>query len=322
MYTPLEIGFWRDPNLLELAEKVKYPDVGAAIARLREFVLTMGTNEGTLPGRTLGQIAVVMESNRAGCSRKTFFKALAEAGYLKCRRKTYYYPNWKQTPMGQYCKERKENADHQAALRRKKKELAIQALVEEQQKGTSGVRTGDVGSSSVGDLEDSNLGRPADAQNAPSGGAGGEALTRWEWFKNLHPRPDNPALCKRLLAALSQEEWEQLQFALPTHAMRAKGRDTRRVALGSKYLRNGLYWELKKDTRPKAGAKAKAEKVNPEPSEAETKAYCYRRLMDALMDPDRPEKLKEKDKQHWLEKYPDERPWEDHQEHAQKAKAA
>lgn len=310
MYTPLEVGFWTDPAMRDLAEKVQYPDVGAAIARLREFIMLVGTHDGALPGRSRDQIAVVMESNRAKCSRAAFFKALSDAGYLKCRRKTYYYPDWPKTPMGKYCKERKVNAEQQAELRRRKRLLALAELEDGHEKSTSGGRRSDVPLTSSGVLEGSKDSRPPDGPpRPPRRGAEKEALTRWEWFEKTYPRLRNRAVCVKVLAELSKEDWAQLQYALPIQVQEYVSRKRKFVPPADKYLREEHFLELRRERPRKAEPRKPTPKVDPKAEAAEKRKKSLLFLKQQLADADLPEEAKEKAKDHWFKTYGD-RPWE------------
>lgn len=317
MYTPCEVGFWDDIFTQTFCDQVSDPRGGEAIMRLREFILLEGNLEGRIPKKyQLQHIRSVMQLR---CPLPKLAKALKENHFLRRRRQTWYYPNWIDTPMGAYAKERLRWKEAKAALREKAHEAALERA---RNGGTSTGSPGDIHGTSQGDSPESKKGRPKDAAEAPSGGGDGGALTRWNWFRELHPRPDNPALCKRLLGALTPEEWNQLQFALPKHALMYRGRSTRRIALASKYLQSGIYWELKQDTTPKrepgkAAKKEKEHKKTKEQEAAEKQAQALTFLLEQLADPHVSEKQKQKARDHWESFYGD-RPWE----HGTREKAA
>ena len=318
MHTVCEVGFWSHPKVLAFSAKVANPDAGAWILRLREFVLLHGTDDGKLPGYSNEEIAAVI---RPTCKPARMFTSLADFGFLRRRRKTWYLPDWKKSPMGKYCEDREWD-------RKKKKELraaAHAARLEEQEVGTSGGRPVDVPETSSGNLTVSNKGRPVDGPSAsPSGAGEREADARFQWFWELYPKPRNPLKCKKLLAEMDNEAWAQLRHALPRHREIYMSRNARYVFPADKYLSVGTFWELRKETPRKSEPKTDAKKnpVLAEPTPEELKDAKLKFLREQLSDPDLPEKLKENAKAKWRKTYDGEEPWSKWRTQPQKVKAA
>lgn len=315
MHTPLEIGFWHDPRLRAAAIRAKYPELGAALARLRQFILTAGTDEGTLPGRSLDEIQAVMELPtcphcKEGPSAAVLFKVLQEKGFLRRKRKTWYVPGWKQSTAGRYCQIRKYERDRKQEFREAKHKAALEALAVDDTTGTAPGRDGDNTGTGSGNLRSTNKGRPkAGPSGGPLPGGEREALARWEWFEKLHPRLRNPPLCKRLLAALQPDEWAQLQHALPRQAPMYMSRGRKFIPPSDKYLRDQHFWELRAEAPRKEEATQKRKTESKRPPEEDKRTAALRYLMVQLADPELPEKNKEKAREHWIQTYGD-RPWE------------
>lgn len=291
MHTPVEIGFWNEPRTKAFAARLGCANAGAAVVRLREFVILNGTHDGKLPGYSFDELVMVMEASKY--PRQRLVKALADGRFLKRKRNTWYIPDWPKTVAGRYCAIRKWERDRKQEYREAKSAAALAALEAEQQNGTGQGQAGDVPPVSPGRMRSINKSGPKGPDpEAASGGGEGGALARWEWFRSLHPRLNNPDLCKRLLGAMGDEDWAQLQYALPRHAEIYKGRNTRRVALASKYLKDGIFWELRRDREvtPTATPKQAAAEKKANKEEIRTKKVQY--LNHMLNDPDLDEATK------------------------------
>ena len=177
----------------------------------------------------------------------------------------------------------------------------------------------DVPGKSSGKSAVSNKGRPVDAPPLPPlKGGRGDALTRWEWFKEVHPRLKNPAKCQRVLAELTADEWEHLQFALPRQAVIYMSRGKRWVPWADKYLEQRMFLELRKETPRKSPTKKGAKTAAKKASAEDPKVFAYKYLTELLADPGTGlhererralEKRKQEAKEHWQKTYGD-RPWE------------
>jgi len=290
MHTVAEVGYWNHPRLVAFSRKVRNPDAGAWILRLREFVLLHGTDDGRLPGYSAEEIEAVMQPT---CNARLLFTALDRAGFLKRRKKTWYVPEWAQSPMGKYCKDRAWDRKRKQDLRAARFAADLQAAAAGMETDVSTGRPPDRQRTSSGDLTVSKESRPPDGvSEAASGGGEGGALARWRWFRDLHPRPDNPDLCTRLLGAMDAENWDQLQYALPKHAEIYKGRSTRRIALASKYLKEGIFWELKRDRSVNPAATPKQQKAEKKANEAEMRMKQVQYLKHMIEDPELDEETK------------------------------
>ena len=317
MYVPCELGFWDNVFTKTFCQQTKNPRGGEAIMRLREFIMLDGNNVGALPKKY--QIEHIRSRMGVDTSTKALSKALAANHFLRRRRQTWYYPDWKETAMGGYCKERLRQKEAKAALRARAHAAALERIGQGDDEETSQGRTGDIPVTSSGKSALRNGRRPADAPPAaPEGGVEGEALTRWGWFKDLHPRLRNPPLCKRMLAKMTPEEWEQLQFALPRQAPIYMSRGRKFIPPSDKYLRDQHFWELRKETPRKPVTKTDAKKAAKKAAEEDPKVFAYKFLMELLADhgtglDERDLKAHHKKQQqakdHWEKTYGD-RPWE------------
>lgn len=135
------------------------------------------------------------------------------------------------------------------------------------------------------------------------------ALTRWEWFAKTHPRLKNPDKCKRLLAALSSDEWAHLQFALQKQAPIYMSRGMRWCPWADKYLEQKMFLEIRRETPRSEAQKRKAKKDAVKAAGPDPKAVALKYLLNLLSDPELPEKKKTAAKEHWLKTYGD-KPWE------------
>lgn len=307
MHTVAEVGFWRNPKVLAFAVKVGNPDAGAWILRLREFVLLHGTDDGKLPGFTADEIAAIVSPT---CKHSRLFTALKTFNWLKQRRRTWFVPDWGKSAMGQYCKMRAWDRLRKKELREAGHEAALEKVNGNGADRTSGGRPVDVPGTSSGKAGVSKEGRPVDAPpRPPLKGGTGAALTRWEWFKNTHPRLKNPAKCQRVLAELTPDEWEHLQFALPKQALIYMSRGKRWVPWADKYLDQRMFLEIAKVTPAKSVTKKEAKAAAKKAAEEDPKAVAHRYLVALLADHEAPEKKKQQAKDHWEKTYGD-RPWE------------
>jgi len=286
MHTPVEIGFWQDPKVLAFAAQVKNPDAGAWILRLREFVLCSGTDDGRLPGYSIDEIAAIM---RPTCSPRVLISALKKRFLLRLQRKTWFVPDWRKSVAGRYCAIRKWERERKEEYRAARHAASLELLNGEG--GTSQGQGRDKGGTGQG-TSDSNKERASGGRppGAPPKGGRREALTRWDWFKNTHPRLKNPAKCQRLLAELTKEDWEHLQFALPKQALTYMSRSRRWVPWADKYLEQHMFLELKRETprnsRAQAKADPKAMATRKEHETAEKKASALKFIMEMINDPD------------------------------------
>jgi hypothetical protein len=291
MHTPVEIGFWNEPRVLAFAEKFGCTNAPAAIVRLREFVILNGTHDGKLPGYSFDELVMVMRA--AQWNRSRLLRALDEGRFLRRKRQTWYVPDWSQSPAGRYCAIRKWERDRKQEFREAKAAAALAQVETEATPGTGPGQDRDVPAASTGRMRSTNKSGPERTDpDAASGGGDGGALARWEWFKTLHPRLNHPDLCKRLLGSMDAENWDQLQYALPRHAEIYRGRSTRKVALASKYLKEGIFWELKRDTAVSPTATPKQSKAEKKANDAQIRRKKLQYLQNMLNDPELDEATK------------------------------
>lgn len=307
MHTVAEVGFWNNPRVIAFSTKVKNPDAGAWLLRLREFVLTQGTDDGRLPGFTADEIAAIM---RPTCPPRILFDALKRFNQLKQRRRTWFVPEWKKSPMGKYCEIRKWDRERKQEFREARHQARIAGLNADDDERTSIGRPQDVVYQSSGNLTVSKQGRPTDVPPGPPQKGGREAaLTRWEWFKDVHPRLKNPDKCKRELAKLTSEEWDHLQFALPKQVDIYMSRGRRWTPWADKYLEQHMFLELPRETPRSVRQKQQAKKEAAKVVEPDPKTVALKYLLGQLSDPDITPSKKEKVKEQWFKSYGD-KPWE------------
>jgi hypothetical protein len=311
MHTVAEVGFWNDPKVVAFSLRVGSPDAGAWILRLREFVLLHGSDDGRLPGYSIEEIAAVM---RPTCKPRVLFDALKYFNHLRRRRKTWYLPGWSQSQMGKYCKDRAWDRKRKRELCDARHQAALDQVGVEAGERTSGGHPVEVRRKSSGDLTVIKEGRPVDVPPAaPQRGVSGRAsLARWEWFKSVYPKISSPERCMRLLANLTSEEWEHLQWGLPRQM--ASNRSLREAGRwcpsAPKYLGEKRFLELRRETPlksgPKNGGKKKPVEVDPN---IEKKRFATKYLFDFLADKDHPPEKRERLKKRYFETW-GEKPWE------------
>jgi len=313
VFVAAEVGFWHDPKVVTFAAQVGNPYGGAMILRLREFVLTAG-RRGVLPKRYSAHDL----AGAVGWTGKPakLIKALGPggAGVLLRRRGCFTYVDWPSTLTGWW-----EN--HKEADRRRKEEErdAARAARAAQRAGSAGDGPGTVrgqGVDSPRKIRDQaiNQGPPG---APPEGGSGG-ADARWEWFAEQHPRLENPSVCRRYLAALSDAEWAHLQYALPIQARSSYWRkNPRYVPTADKYLREQKWLNVKlPKPKPAEAATPKVEDADELARRDQQEREERRRsqndfLLAQLADPEIPEARKQKLRAAWIASNPDTPPpWE------------
>ena len=316
MYVPCEVGFWDNVFTTTFRDMVKDPRAGEAIMRLREFVLLEGDIHGRLPKKY--QIIHIRARMQLHCSSRTLVKALVANHILRRRRSTWFLPDWKDSPMESYCKERERHKKYKAKLRTEAEDHALEVARNGGEKtdteGTGSVTGPDTEGSGIKEYK-AGAARPP---GAPLKGGGEAALTRWEWFKKEHWKLRDPAKCKRLLAKLTTEEWEHLQFALPLQAPRYMSRSERWRPWADVYLEKQMFLAERKVTPRKQPTKTEAKKAAKKAAEDDPKAFA-RRYLDSLLsdlgtgldahDLKKHHRKQEQAKEHWEKTYGD-RPWE------------
>lgn len=309
MHTVAEVGYWREPKILAFAARVKNPDAGAWNLRLREFVLTHGDDFGRLKGYTADEIAVVMAPT---CPPRLLFKALADFGLLKRKRRHWYVPDWRTSPMGRYCQLRAWDRERKQELR----EARHAARLEEATGGTSDGSPPDVRGTSSGK---SAVSKKAVLRTSPpgppqKGGSVAKGATRWEWFSQNHPRIRASEKCRRLLERLTDDQWQHVQWSLPRQASSSAWKKNMRfVPWADRYLEREQWLEIPMPSAAEQKARkaedAKRSKLTPAEQQAEKKAAATKFILELLADPDLPKAEKEK-RQAEHEKTWGERPWE------------
>lgn len=123
-----------------------------------------------------------------------------------------------------------------------------------------------------------------------------------------------PEKCQRLLARLTPEEWDHLQFSVPRQMARYSGERGTKFCPGAvAYLTDKRFLEIRMHDRDKNGAPEKAKKPEPkktlEQDLAESRKHALRSMRELLADAEAPEKQKERAKRDWQRVWGD-RPWE------------
>jgi len=312
MYVPCEVGFWDDVFTKTFCTNTKNPRGGEAIMRLREFVLLTCDDHGRLPKKY--QIEHIRASMGVTCTTRALAKALTENHFLERRRRTWCYSDFQKTPIGVYFREKLRGKQHKAEMREKARLAALEVAGNGDASTLDG-RPGDGRVTGSRKSRSSKEGRPPDGPpGAPQGGVSGDVgATRWEWFKSVYPRISSPEKCTRLLAKLSPEEWEHLQWSLPQQA--ASGRyqrnNMRFCPRADLYLQRKQFLEIRRGTAPKSKPPGRPKKGTAKPVDelAAKKSSALRFLLEQLADPHLSERKKQKVKEHWRTVYGDE-PWE------------
>jgi hypothetical protein len=314
MHVVAKVGFWDSPRTLAFAARVRNPDAGGWVLRLYEFILTFGTDDGRLPGFSAEEIAAKV---RPTCSHRVFFDALKAANFLKRRRRTFYDPEWKQSPMGRYCELRKEDRLYQKELRVARREARLAEIRGEDGGEASVGRRSDVAKTSERGSVVRKDGRPPDVPSGPPGAprrGGRDGAARWEWFAQNHLKISAPDKCQRLLEQLTPDEWEHLQFSLPQQMARFRGGRERKFCPGAvKYLAEKRFLEIRRPSPQEHKAAALAQKSkhkpNPELTPDAAKKASLKYIVDLMADRDVPAEKIEKQKKIFFDSW-GEKPWE------------
>lgn len=297
------IGFWNNPRVLDVADELRVPAglAGSFILRWDELVLSDGDGlTGKLRGYNSRQLA-----RHVGWTGKPekLVRALKLGGVLAIKGRVFIRPHWLETPTGYYAWKKAKDRD------RKRTNGADDT---EHQNGVSAEAPRNVHANSTEDRTERKKGTAEGPPGAPQGGVGVSAGgDRWSWFAENYPRVENPELCKRYLAALSDESWDQLRYALPVQLKSGVWKKTRFIPVAPKYLRDEKFWAVKrpKPAEPKVvvadaeTAEKRQARAAAEDAERRESWLAFSRAV--FLDPEAPAAMKEARRAQWLREFPD-----------------
>ena len=264
-FVAIEVNLRGDPKIGRIVRKlgISRNEAVGLVAGWRELVLTKGTGAGVVKGYPAEDIADFLDWHGKGRTPRKLIAALQAADELAARRGTYRHPFWADTPTGWYASKRAKDRD--------RKVRGGSADVPRNGDGTSAEHP----SGSGQEVSKGPPGPPG------SGGVVGVADARnglTEWFLETYPRLKNEGICRKLLAAMSAAEAEQLRYCLPLQLPRyvagMSGRGGRGVPFADKYLREGYFLERRP---PKKRTAKPAANGHEEPDLAKQKAELVER---------------------------------------------
>jgi hypothetical protein len=246
-FVAIECNLRGDPKIGRIVRRLgcSRNEAVGMVAAWREFVLTKGTGAGIVKGYPAEDIADFLDWRGKGRTPRRLISALQDANELASRRGVFRHPFWADTPTGWYASKRAKDRD------RKVRGGSAEAP-----------RNGD------GDSAPIPSGSGQEVSKSPPGppdlgGVVGVADAKTgltEWFLETYPRLKNEGVCRKVLAAMSAAEAEQLRYCLPLQLPRyiagMTGRGGRGVPFADKYLREGYYLERRptKKRTPKEGS--------------------------------------------------------------------
>ena len=208
-------GLEDDPKLLTLARllKVSRPMAFWFVMRWQRLILDRGNHvSGSLPRNyTADDIAAYLEF-KGGARR--LIEAMKMQGYLSFKKgRGFFYPAWDDTTTGRYAHRREEDRIwHEDKRKQQRRSSAVRPSsdVVRQSADTSADGLTTSSRQPTGRKEESSGERPPDPP--PAGGAS-LADTRWDWLERAAPTPQNRSACKRVLEAMTTEDWALVQRA-------------------------------------------------------------------------------------------------------------
>ena len=314
-------------EILGLAAELKIPRAQALGYRVlfEELILSDGdARTGTVKGYTVAHL--VTHLGHKGDGRK-LVEALKRAGWFAMHRNTFKLVDWADSITGQYAARKAEDRETWRRQKQAQKAAAAAAAL-----GSNGV---DVhldstwnggGRPPVFQVENGQKERKdstPDHPPAPALRAGELASRRWEWLLSNHKRPTNPDGCRRILGAMSAEDWAMIQWALTPGSKGGGLLSLSKKRIGRKtaydFLRNGAYLEirpeylekLRAEQRPAATPETRERQRRSEADEvAARKAGAVAFVLAQLKDDTITEAKKEAIKRKWLETHGGPGPWE------------
>jgi len=307
-FVAAEDGLEEDPKLLGLARILKVPRGMAFwyVLRWQRLILRRGNHMlGSLPKNFRAEDVAGFLEFRGNPRR--LIDAMKKQGYASFKKgRGFFYPAWKETTTGHYAHRREDDRIRHEVLRRERRSATDRRS--DDVGGTSADASADHPMTSAEDQtgrkQGSNSAGPPDPP--PSGGAL-LADARWEWVKEHAPTPQNREACKKLLGAMSEEDWALVQrgYRLRTEPGAFISKRNRRVLdwPTDQFLRKQAYLRFRDVKRPsRTAAKSRSGGSTRDPLD-EIEARLSKGddfLRQLLADPDVSEAKKEDRRNHWL----------------------
>jgi len=152
-----------------------------------------------------------------------------------------------------------------------------------------------------------------DAPPTPRADAGGVGFARWEIVQRLHPSPMNPEGCKRLLQAMSAEDWALCLWVLENREREGLSSISKKkrafVMNAYEFIRKGAFHMFRPERARTEAARAAPKEKSPAEVELERREDARRALRELLDDPDAPEAKKQKRRDMHLRAHPGDAEW-------------
>lgn len=209
-WVAIESGLEDDPKLLSFARslRIKRETAFWYLYRWRVLVVQQGEHlTGSLPKKYSAQdIASFVDF--PGEPRR-LVSAMKMAGFLGYKKgRGFFYPGWTGTVTGEFAARRV--GDRARKLREREERRLLQRPVQAPVVDVIGWSVdvpGDRPRTAPGHPEGSNEESPDRPPDSPPAGGALLADERWGWLMKHAPTPQNPDRCKRLLVAMSEDEW-------------------------------------------------------------------------------------------------------------------
>lgn len=319
-FVAIRVGRSNDPReVLGLARELRVHRATALgyLALWEELILEVGDASA---GRVRGYTAIHLSAKLGwtGSPRK-LVEALKRAGVLTTHRGVFAHPYWEHSPTGIYSRMRSERRE---AWRLKKRDQRAGDVPGDVQ-GTTGGRLLDVqGKSDTDRSIDRGTGAAPPPPPPPQGG-GELAFGRWDWIRKHHKRPRNSQACKRLLGAMTDENWALCQWVIELAEKgwpRSLSRKKRVASLDShRFLATEAFLELlpEWDEKLRPPRRQPSSNVEPPTGDGSREAAALTFLLAQLADADLSEADKHKIRGRWADMHPDNpAPWSGQYGHA------
>lgn len=312
-FVAVEEGLEDDPKLLSLARalKVARPIAFWFVVRWRRLILLRGNHlTGTLPKNySPADIASFLEfTGRAAA----LVDALKRQGYVAHKKgRGFCDPDWRTSITGRYAFRRED--DRLWHDRERKKKRGDGSRQSDDVVRPSADASGDVVTTSARDLTERKKERePEGAERPPGpppGGGGHVADARWAWLLENAPVPRKSEVCRRLLEALSEEDWTLVQSAYsrlaPGASIALSKRErawlrwpTSRFLSEEAYLAFRVRRPSKTVSKPRSGGTNNGAAVLKELEAQAAAADAF--VMNLLADPEQDVAAKVRARERWL----------------------
>jgi hypothetical protein len=327
-FVAIESGLEDDPKLLSLAKVlgVRREVAFWYVYRWRVLIVQQGMHlTGSLPKKYTAQDIAAFVEFRGVPHR--LINAMKTAGFLGCKSGGFFYPGWKDTVTGDFAADRED--DRLRKRREREERRGRPPVVLDRAPDVPGTSTDaslDRARMSDGNPEERNetseVGSPP---GPPRSGGSSLADERWEWLFLNAPTPQNPAHCKKLLAAMPESEWALVVRAYgrglegSSSLSKKERRDLRVLNWATdKFLREQAYLRFAVIDRPR-----KRPPPALDPSTHVTAADQLKQrlassddfVMELLRDPEQSDRAKAEAKRRWWavpENADRSAPWEKH----------